>query len=111
MLVWSRLNRAAEIVRPFTAAARSFGAACASAADETADDGRGRGADDDILFRRPEIGDGDRPVRAGGGSERVVWAGNEERGQTGDLGDAFIGDHVSNFGGRFAVCKTEYLFI
>ena len=34
----------------------------ARAADETADDGRGR--DDDILFRRPEIGDGDRPVRA-----------------------------------------------
>ena len=70
-------------MRPFTAAAaRSFGAVCARAADETADDGRGRGGDDDILFRRPEIGDGDRPcVRAGGGSVgEGGWAGERVKG-------------------------------
>ena len=47
LLVWTRLNRAAEIDGTFYGG-RSF------AAGET-DDGR----DDDILFRTPEIGDGD----------------------------------------------------
>ena len=84
----------------------------ARAADETADDGRA--GDDDILFRRPEIGDGDRPVRACRGRVgRRGWLGGgaREGTQTGGLGDAFIGDHVSNFEGRLGDCKTEYLFI
>ena len=50
VLVWSRLNRAAEIVRPFSAAGPIIRG---RPAGET-DDGR-----DDILFRMPEIGDGD----------------------------------------------------
>ena len=51
--------------------------------------------------------------RRGLGEGRRGWFGRgaREGGQTGGLGDAFIGDHVSNFEGRLTVCKTEYLFI